>query len=52
MTLYGQEPEAQLLAAFIRRLDHKEVIDVGAERGAFTEQMLVAGASSSRRHRA
>jgi FkbM family methyltransferase len=44
--LYGQEPEAQLLAAFVRRLEHKEVIDVGAEHGAFAEQMLDAGASS------
>ena len=46
MDLYGQEPEAQLLAAFVRRLEHKEVIDVGAERGAFADQMLDAGASS------
>jgi FkbM family methyltransferase len=44
--LYGQEPEAQLLAAFVRRLERKEVIDVGAEQGAFAEHMLSAGASS------
>jgi FkbM family methyltransferase len=46
VTLYGQEPEAQLLAAFVRRLEHKEIVDVGAERGAFAEQMLDAGATS------
>jgi len=43
MDLYGQEPEARLLGAFISRLDHRSVIDVGAERGAFAEEMLRAG---------
>jgi FkbM family methyltransferase len=41
--LYGQEPEARLLGAFLSRLDNRTVIDVGAERGAFAEQMLRAG---------
>ena len=43
MDLYGQEPEALLLGAFLSRLDNRTVIDVGAERGAFAEQMLRAG---------
>jgi FkbM family methyltransferase len=41
--LYGQEPEARLLGVLITRLDHRSVIDVGAERGAFAEEMLRAG---------
>jgi FkbM family methyltransferase len=41
--LYRQEPEARLLGALLARLDHRSVIDVGAERGAFTEEMLRAG---------
>jgi FkbM family methyltransferase len=41
--LYGQEPEARLLGAFLSRLDNRTVIDVGAERGAFAQQMLHAG---------
>jgi len=41
--LYGQEPEARLLGAFLSRLDNRTVIDVGAERGAFAQQMLRAG---------
>jgi FkbM family methyltransferase len=41
--LYGQEPEARLLGTFLSRLDHPTVIDVGAERGAFAEQMLDYG---------
>jgi FkbM family methyltransferase len=43
--LYGQEPEARLLATFISRLENRVVIDVGAECGAFTEVMVEAGAS-------
>jgi FkbM family methyltransferase len=43
VTLYGQEPEAQLLAAFIPRIDHRSVIDVGAERGALADALLRAG---------
>jgi len=44
--LYGQEREARLLAAFLSRLEHRTVIDVGAERGAFAEAMLQAGADA------
>jgi predicted rRNA methylase YqxC with S4 and FtsJ domains len=43
--LYGQEPEARLLGAFLSRLDNRTVIDVGAERGAFAQQMLTAPAA-------
>lgn len=43
MSLYAQEPEVRLLGAFLSRLDHRSVIDVGAERGTFAEQMLLAG---------
>lgn len=44
MDLYGQEPEAQLLRSFLPRLDDRVVIDVGAERGSFAEEMIDAGA--------
>jgi hypothetical protein len=44
MDLYGQEPEASLLGAFISVLEHKTVVDVGAERGVFAKAMLAAGA--------
>lgn len=46
MELYGQEPEAALLAAFVPRLDTSAVLDVGAELGAFAEAMLRAGSTS------
>ena len=46
MDLYGQEPEAGLLASFIPRLEYRSVIDVGAERGAFAEEMLRAGSDA------
>jgi len=42
VSLYGQEPEATLLSSYLSLLDHRSVIDVGAERGAFVEQMLSA----------
>ena len=45
MSLYGQEPEAMLLAAFVSRLGNPIVIDVGAERGSFAAEMLAAGAA-------
>lgn len=45
MDLYGQEPEAHLLRSFISRLDERTIIDVGAERGSFAEQMLEGGAT-------
>ena len=41
--LYGQRAEVDLCAAFITRLEHRSVLDVGAERGAFVEEMLRAG---------
>jgi len=43
VSLFGQEPEAWLLGAFLSRLDHRSVIDVGAERGAFADALLRAG---------
>lgn len=43
MDLYGQEPEVRLLASFLPHLDDRTVIDVGAERGAFTDALLRAG---------
>jgi FkbM family methyltransferase len=43
VSLYGQQPEAGLLASFLVRLDHRDVVDVGAERGAFVGEMLLAG---------
>ena len=45
MSLYGQEPEVDLLREVLRRLENKNVIDVGAERGAFAQAMLSAGAT-------
>jgi FkbM family methyltransferase len=41
--LYGQDPELQLLAAFVPRLPESTVIDVGAERGSFADGLLKAG---------
>jgi FkbM family methyltransferase len=41
--LYGQTAEVDLCAAFLSRLEHRSVIDVGAERGAYVEEMLRAG---------
>lgn len=46
MDLYGQEPEAQLLRSFLARLDNRAVIDIGAERGSLTEEMIDGGASA------
>jgi FkbM family methyltransferase len=43
--LYGQEPEALLLRSFVSQLDNRTIIDVGAERGAFAEQMIDGGAA-------
>ena len=45
MGLHEQEPEVQLLASFLSRFDDPTVIDVGAERGAFVEEFLRAGAA-------
>lgn len=44
MSLYGQEPEARLLTSFLARLEHRSVVDIGAERGAFAEELLRGGA--------
>jgi FkbM family methyltransferase len=44
MDLYGQEPEVLLLRSLLSRLDNRTVIDVGAERGSFVEQMIDGGA--------
>jgi len=41
--LYGQEAEADLLARLLPHLRRTTVIDVGAERGAFSDSMLRAG---------
>jgi FkbM family methyltransferase len=43
VNLYGQDAELSLLGAFIARLDHREMIDVGAERGSVATAMLQAG---------
>jgi FkbM family methyltransferase len=43
VSLFGQEPEAWLLGAFIARLEHRSVIDVGAERGGLAVELLRAG---------
>ena len=43
MSLYGQDPEAQLLSRLINRLDHRSVVDVGAERGNLAAELLQAG---------
>ena len=45
MSLYGQEPEARLLNSFLARLEHRSVVDVGAERGALSEELLRGGAT-------
>jgi FkbM family methyltransferase len=41
--LYGQETEVELLRSFVPRLEHRAMIDVGAELGSFTAAMLDAG---------
>jgi FkbM family methyltransferase len=45
MDLYGQEPEVFLLQALVQRLADRSVIDVGAERGAFVDSLLLGGAT-------
>jgi FkbM family methyltransferase len=42
--VYWQEPEIQLLTSLLSQLEDKTVIDVGAERGGFAEQLLEGGA--------
>ncbi len=41
---YYQDTEVNLLVQFLKHLDNKTVIDVGAERGNFVEAFLQAGA--------
>ncbi len=43
MNTYGQDPEVRLLSELVGHLDNPTMIDVGAEQGAITEQMLQAG---------
>src|SRR5436190_21117722 len=43
MELYGQNAELRLLAKLVGHLDSLTMVDVGAERGGFTQEMLVAG---------
>lgn len=43
MELYGQDAEARLLSGLMQRLDHRSLIDVGAERGALAEELLRTG---------
>ena len=41
---YQQDTEVNLLVHFLKYLDNKHVIDVGAERGSFVQAALEAGA--------
>jgi FkbM family methyltransferase len=43
MDLYGQDAELRLLSKLVTRLDHRTLIDVGAEQGALSAGMLDAG---------
>ena len=45
MSVYGQEAEARLLTSFLARLEDRSVVDVGAERGAFADELLRGGAT-------
>jgi FkbM family methyltransferase len=44
VSVYGQEPEARLLAQIVSKLEYRSAIDVGAERGAFVDALLNGGA--------
>jgi FkbM family methyltransferase len=46
VNLYGQAPELELLSSLLPKLEASIVIDVGAERGAFTQGLLDAGAKT------
>jgi FkbM family methyltransferase len=43
MDLYGQDAELHLLSELVARLDHRTMIDVGAEQGSMADGMLSAG---------
>jgi FkbM family methyltransferase len=43
MALYWQEPEIDLLRALLPYVSESSFLDVGAERGAFAEELLDAG---------
>jgi FkbM family methyltransferase len=43
MDLYGQDAEYDLLARVLTQLSNRSVLDIGAEKGGFTEAMLAAG---------
>ncbi|MBV9354112.1 MAG: FkbM family methyltransferase, partial [Chloroflexi bacterium] len=45
-SLYDQDTEVELASAILDRLPNRIVIDVGAERGAFTKVFLDHGARS------
>jgi FkbM family methyltransferase len=44
MELYGQDAEMRLLNTLMARLEHRSLIDVGAEQGGLADGMLRAGA--------
>ena len=46
MDTYGQEPEIALLCVLLSRLEHRTMLDIGAEHGSVTERMIDAGAES------
>jgi FkbM family methyltransferase len=46
MDLYGQDAELYLLSRLLAHLNHRTMIDVGAERGSMAEGMLRAGVES------
>jgi FkbM family methyltransferase len=43
MELYGNDAEIRMLRTLMTRLEHRSVIDVGAERGGLVKEMLRAG---------
>ncbi len=45
MDLYAQDAEVALLRSVIQHLEERSVLDVGAERGAFVQRLLRAGAT-------
>lgn len=43
MDLYGQDAELWLLGRLVARVDHRTMIDIGAEQGSLAEGMLHSG---------